>query len=99
MDAYERIARTVLAILRDFCQRTPGSLIEEKTAGFAWHYRAADPEYGAAQATELSLYLSSLLSNAPVEVLPGDMVLEVRPELQAPCFGRRLAEKRMRLPD
>jgi trehalose 6-phosphate synthase/phosphatase len=69
----------VLAILRDFCQRTPGSLIEEKTAGFAWHYRATDPEYGAAQAKELSLYLSSLLSNAPVEVLPGDMVLEVRP--------------------
>jgi trehalose 6-phosphate synthase/phosphatase len=69
----------VLAILRDFAERTPGSLIEEKTAGFAWHYRSADPEYGAAQAKELSLHLSTLLSNVPVEILPGDMVLEVRP--------------------
>jgi trehalose 6-phosphate synthase/phosphatase len=69
----------VLAILRDFRDRTPGSLIEEKTAGFAWHYRTADPEYGAAQAKELTLYLSTLLSNVPVEILMGDMVLEVRP--------------------
>jgi trehalose 6-phosphate synthase/phosphatase len=69
----------VLSILRDFSERTPGSLIEEKTAGFAWHYRAADPEYGAVQAKELSLHLSTLLSNVPVELLPGDKVLEIRP--------------------
>jgi trehalose 6-phosphate synthase/phosphatase len=69
----------VLAILRDFAERTPGSLIEEKTAGLAWHYRNTDPEYGAAQAKELSLHLATLLTNVPVEILPGDMVLEVRP--------------------
>jgi trehalose 6-phosphate synthase/phosphatase len=69
----------VRAILREFAERTPGSLIEEKTAGFAWHYRAADPEFGATQAKELSLHLATLLSNAPVEILPGDRVLEIRP--------------------
>jgi trehalose 6-phosphate synthase/phosphatase len=69
----------VLAILRDFCERTPGSLIEEKTAGLTWHYRSAEPEYGAAQANELKLHLSTLLSNEPVQILPGDMVVEVRP--------------------
>jgi trehalose 6-phosphate synthase/phosphatase len=69
----------VLAILRDFCELTPGTLIEEKTAGFAWHYRAADPEYGAAQAKELGFHLRDVLSGLPVEVLPGDKVLEVRP--------------------
>jgi trehalose 6-phosphate synthase/phosphatase len=69
----------VLAILRDFAERTPGSLVEEKTASVAWHYRSADPEYGAAQAKELSLHLSTLVSNAPVQILPGDKVLEVRP--------------------
>jgi trehalose 6-phosphate synthase/phosphatase len=69
----------VLAILREFAERTPGSLIEEKTAGLAWHYRAAEPEYGAAQAKELSLHLAVLLSNLPVEILPGDMVIEIRP--------------------
>jgi trehalose 6-phosphate synthase/phosphatase len=69
----------VRSILRGFAERTPGSLIEEKTAGFAWHYRAADPEYGAVQAKELSLHLRSLLGNAPVEILHGDRVVEVRP--------------------
>ncbi|HTP29569.1 MAG TPA: bifunctional alpha,alpha-trehalose-phosphate synthase (UDP-forming)/trehalose-phosphatase [Anaeromyxobacteraceae bacterium] len=70
---------SVLTILRDFCQRTPGTLVEEKTAGFAWHYRTADPEHGAAQAKELSFHLSAMLSNVPVEILMGDKVLEVRP--------------------
>jgi trehalose 6-phosphate synthase/phosphatase len=69
----------VLAILREFMGRTPGSLVEEKTVGLAWHYRAVDPEYGSAQARELSLHLSTLLANAPVEVLQGDHVLEIRP--------------------
>jgi trehalose 6-phosphate synthase/phosphatase len=69
----------VLAILREFAERTPGSVVEEKTAGVAWHYRTADPEYGAAQAKELTLHLQTLLSNVPVEILPGAMVIEVRP--------------------
>ena len=69
----------VLAILRDFADRTPGSLVEEKTAGAAWHYRSADPDLGPAQAKELSLHLATLLANVPVEILPGDAVIEVRP--------------------
>lgn len=69
----------VLGILRDYADRTPGSLVEEKTVGLAWHFRAADPEFGAVQAKDLSLHLSTLLSNVPVELLSGDKVLEVRP--------------------
>jgi trehalose 6-phosphate synthase/phosphatase len=68
-----------LAILADYAARTPGALVEEKTAGLAWHYRMADPEYGAAQANDLTLHLTALLSNAPVEVLPGAKVIEIRP--------------------
>jgi trehalose 6-phosphate synthase/phosphatase len=69
----------VLAILREFAERTPGSIVEEKTAGYAWHYRSADPDWGAAQAKELALHLATLVGNAPVELLPGDKVLEIRP--------------------
>jgi trehalose 6-phosphate synthase/phosphatase len=69
----------VLAILQDFAARTPGSLVEEKTASLAWHYRAADAEYGASQANELRVHLMQLLSNEPVELLAGDHVIEVRP--------------------
>ena len=38
---------TVLALMRAFAARTPGALVEEKSAGVAWHYRLADPELGA----------------------------------------------------
>ncbi|WP_243338724.1 bifunctional alpha,alpha-trehalose-phosphate synthase (UDP-forming)/trehalose-phosphatase [Anaeromyxobacter soli] len=70
----------VLAVLREFAERTPGSVVEEKTVGVAWHYRTADPEYAAAQAKELTLDLRTLLANVPVEILPGDKVIEVRPQ-------------------
>ena len=68
-----------LAILDDFAARTPGAIVEEKTFGLAWHYRMADPEYGASQANELKLHLTMVLANEPVEVLLGDNVIELRP--------------------
>jgi trehalose 6-phosphate synthase/phosphatase len=70
----------VKAILEEYAARTPGALVEAKTAGLAWHYRAADPEFGAAQARDLLLHLATLLSNAPAEVLTGDHVVEIRPQ-------------------
>jgi trehalose 6-phosphate synthase/phosphatase len=69
----------VLEILWDFTSRSPGSLIEKKSASLAWHYRGADPEFGALQAKELRLHLSERLSNVPVEIIPGEKVVEVRP--------------------
>jgi trehalose 6-phosphate synthase/phosphatase len=68
-----------LPILEDFGARTPGSLVEEKSAGLAWHYRMADPEFGAHQANELRMHLSDLLSNEPVEIVSGARVIELRP--------------------
>jgi len=68
-----------LAILEQAAARTPGSLVEHKTVSLAWHYRMADPEFGAAQANELRLHLTELLSNLPVEIVAGDKVIEVRP--------------------
>ena len=68
------------AILEEYAARTPGALVEEKTAGLAWHYRAADPEFGTAQAGDLLLHLATLLSNVPAEVLTGDRVVEIRPQ-------------------
>jgi trehalose 6-phosphate synthase/phosphatase len=87
----------VRAILREFAERTPGSLVEEKTAGFAWHYRSADPEYGATQAKELSLHLATVLTNVPVELLPGDHVIELR--VHGMHKGRVAAEVAGRAPE
>jgi trehalose 6-phosphate synthase/phosphatase len=64
--------------LQRFTANTPGSLIEEKTASLAWHYRLADPEFGPLQARELRVYVAEMFSNAPVEVILGEKVVEVR---------------------
>ncbi len=66
-------------IFDELASRTPGAFVEEKTASLAWHYRRADREYGALQAKELRLHLASVFSNAPVEVITGDKVVEIRP--------------------
>lgn len=66
-------------ILLDFVERTPGSLLEEKTASMAWHYRMAEPRFGAAQAEALTLRLRAVLGDEPVEILQGAEVIEVRP--------------------
>ncbi len=74
----------VRPILQQFTDATPGSFIEDKTASVVWHYRGATGDAGAAgvgerQARELRLLLGELLSNEPLEVLPGSKVVEVRP--------------------
>ncbi|MDP2310619.1 MAG: bifunctional alpha,alpha-trehalose-phosphate synthase (UDP-forming)/trehalose-phosphatase [Pseudomonadota bacterium] len=66
--------------MRVFAARTPGALVEEKATGLAWHYRRADVEQGAAAGRELRHHLGALLANAPVEVIAGSKVIEVRPQ-------------------
>ncbi len=72
-------AAPVLAAMRTFAARTPRAFVEEKPVGLAWHYRLADVEQGATAASELRHHLRVLLANAPVEVIAGNKVLEVRP--------------------
>ncbi|MDC0713601.1 bifunctional alpha,alpha-trehalose-phosphate synthase (UDP-forming)/trehalose-phosphatase [Stigmatella sp. ncwal1] len=67
-------------LLDSFTARIPGSFVEEKTASLAWHYRQVDAGYGASQARELRLKLIELFAQGPLEVLPGDKVVEVRPQ-------------------
>lgn len=71
---------TVLPFLEEFTLRTPGALIEEKTAALAWHYRMADPEFGPRQAAALRDKLEREAHDLPVEVLEGEKVIEIRPK-------------------
>jgi trehalose 6-phosphate synthase/phosphatase len=59
--------------------RTPGALVEEKTVTLAWHWRMAEPELGAERADELWRRLGRTLDGAPVDLLRGEKVIEVRP--------------------
>jgi trehalose 6-phosphate synthase/phosphatase len=70
--------QSVLPLLQQFVADTPGTLVEEKSAGLAWHYRMADPGVGALQAERLKRLLESELQELPVEILPGAKVIEVR---------------------
>ncbi len=69
----------VRPILEHFTSMTPGALVEEKTASIAWHYRMSG-DVGSMQGKELRILFGELLSNAPVEVIEGDMVIEIRPQ-------------------
>ncbi|QRN95648.1 bifunctional alpha,alpha-trehalose-phosphate synthase (UDP-forming)/trehalose-phosphatase [Archangium violaceum] len=68
----------VRPVLESFVARVPGAFLEEKSASLAWHYRQVDRVFGARQARELRLHLGEVFAHGPLEVLPGDMVVEVR---------------------
>ncbi|WP_257452693.1 bifunctional alpha,alpha-trehalose-phosphate synthase (UDP-forming)/trehalose-phosphatase [Archangium lipolyticum] len=68
----------VRPVLESFVARVPGAFVEEKSASLAWHYRQVDRVFGARQARELRLHLGEVFAHGPLEVLPGDMVVEVR---------------------
>lgn len=70
--------RKIETIFTQFATNTPGALVERKSASIAWHYRAADREFGARQAHELRMLLGDALSNQPFEVIEGNKVIEVR---------------------
>lgn len=70
---------SVRAVLEEFSERVPGSRIEEKPLGIAWHYRKASPEQAEWQALELVRHLNEGSTGEPYEVMRGNKVIEVRP--------------------
>ncbi len=67
----------VSEIFELYCEMTPGSFIETKTASIVWHYRQADPEFGSWKANQLMVELYEMLSNLPVEIHHGKKIVEV----------------------
>jgi trehalose 6-phosphate synthase/phosphatase len=65
-------------LLRRVAGDVPGAHVERKSCSVAWHYREAEPEYGAWRAHELLNDLSQQLASLPAEVLQGHRVVEVR---------------------
>jgi trehalose 6-phosphate synthase/phosphatase len=69
----------ILRLLRLYEQSTPGSQIENKRTSLVWHYRNADPEFGAWKAGHLASELASLLANDPVQIRHGRKIVEITP--------------------
>ncbi|KAL9122262.1 MAG: hypothetical protein Q9187_001181 [Circinaria calcarea] len=72
--------KDVMDIFQHYTERTQGSFIERKRIALTWHFRRADPEYGAFQALECKKHLESTVAKKwDVEVMNGKANLEVRP--------------------
>lgn len=56
---------------------TPGTHVEEKQSAIVWHYRKADPEFGAWRARDLLEELTAMAANLPVVVRHGQKIVEV----------------------
>jgi trehalose 6-phosphate synthase/phosphatase len=64
-----------------FTERTQGSWIEKKRVALTWHYRQADPDFGAFQAKECRRILENTVAKKwEIEVMAGKSNLEVRPQ-------------------
>jgi trehalose 6-phosphate synthase/phosphatase len=70
---------TVMPILEHFVDRTPGSFIEEKKYALVWHYRMAEPEFGAWLANELVAMLEAMLAETELRAFRGEKVVEIKP--------------------
>ena len=66
----------VRPVLDLFAASTPGSFIEDKRTSLVWHYRRADPEFGAWKANQLAAELAAVSANQPVTVRHGKKIVE-----------------------
>lgn len=65
-------------ILDAYVNRTPGSFMEEKDHSLVWHFRKVETGLGELRSRELSSHLKYLSTGKNLQVLEGDMVVEVK---------------------
>ena len=62
--------------MASYVARTPGSFIERKYSGLAWHFRKAEPGFGLRQGRELAHHLTEYFANRPLGILQGACAIE-----------------------
>ncbi len=65
-------------VLELYVDRTPGSIIEEKDYSLVWHHRKVETGLGELRTRELSSHIKHLSANMNLQVLEGDMVVEIK---------------------
>jgi trehalose 6-phosphate synthase/phosphatase len=71
----------IKSVLELYVDRTPGSFIEEKDYSLVWHHRKVETGLGELRTRELSSHLKYLSSNMNLQVMEGDMVVEIKSAL------------------
>ncbi len=70
--------KEIRSVLELYVDRTPGSFIEEKDYSLVWHHRRVETGLGELRTRELSSHLKYLSSNMNLQVMEGDMVVEIK---------------------
>ncbi len=68
----------VREVLDGYVDRTPGSFVEEKDYSLVWHYRKVETGLGEIRTRELTSHLKYISSDQDLQVLEGDMVVEIK---------------------
>lgn len=68
----------VIAVMQDYTDINPDSFVEVKEFGVAWHYRRVEERHGFLISRELLTLLKNQLYNAPVQIIDGNKVIEVK---------------------
>ena len=66
------------SILKEYVARTQGTRIEEKSSALVWHYREAEDDVAEWQSLDLTTHLEITLAHAPVEIVTGSKIVEIR---------------------
>jgi trehalose 6-phosphate synthase/phosphatase len=74
-ESWKPIMRPIMEI---FCQRSPGSFIEEKMHTLVWHYRNVETELGFIRSRELLDNLHHMVRNSQLHLIDGNKVIEIR---------------------
>jgi len=70
--------KKILPLMEEMTEKLPGSFVEEKEYGVAFHYRKSDPDLAALRVRELASFLVSFTSNMDIQLQAGDKTLEVK---------------------
>lgn len=67
-------------ILRQFADRTPGSVVEEKDFSLVWHYRDVPTELAYIRTVNLKHELQPLIKNTDIGMYNGNKIVEIKPK-------------------
>ena len=82
-------------VLELYTDSTPGSFIEDKRTSLVWHYRKADPEFGAWKAALLAGDLAALTASEPLHIRHGRKIVEITPtHMNKGAAVRRILEEK-----
>ncbi len=70
--------KETMSLLERYVNRTPGSFVEEKDYSLVWHYRKVETGLGEVRTRELTSHLKYMTANENLEVLEGDMIVEIK---------------------